>query len=111
MSAERAGAPTHGALNREQAQTVLVDYRLCVEPEVQLDEFVDLMEACVVPDPRITRIEAPDVIAQRFHEAYERLAPSFGYKTREASAVPWDDVPEQNKQLMIAVAREVMGNE
>jgi ABC-type nitrate/sulfonate/bicarbonate transport system ATPase subunit len=46
-------------------------------------------------------------VAQAFHEAYERLAPSFGYKTREASAVPWEDVPEQNKNLMIAVAAEV----
>ena len=39
-------------------------------------------------------------MARRFHEAYERLAPSFGYKTREASAVPWEDVPEQNKALI-----------
>lgn len=46
-------------------------------------------------------------IAARFHETYERLAPSFSYKTREASAKPWADVPEQNKRLMIAVAREV----
>lgn len=49
-----------------------------------------------------------EAVAQRFHEAYERLAPSFGYKTREASAVPWADVPEQNKKLMIAVAAEVL---
>jgi hypothetical protein len=49
-----------------------------------------------------------DALARRFHEAYERLAPSFGYKTREASAVPWEDVPEQNKRLMVAVAGEVL---
>lgn len=47
-------------------------------------------------------------LAQRFHEAYERLAPEFGYKTREASAVPWEDVPADNKALMVAVAGEVM---
>jgi len=47
-------------------------------------------------------------MARRFHEAYERLAPSFGYKTREASAVPWEDVPEQNKALMIAVCAEMI---
>jgi hypothetical protein len=46
-------------------------------------------------------------IAQAFHETYERLAPDFGYKTREASAVPWEDVPDANKRLMIAVASEV----
>jgi hypothetical protein len=47
-------------------------------------------------------------LAQFFHETYEHLAPSFGYKTREASAKPWAEVPEQNKNLMIAVCREVL---
>jgi hypothetical protein len=46
-------------------------------------------------------------IAQRFHEAYERLAPSFGYTTREASAGAWENVPEQNRKLMIAVCAEL----
>ena len=49
-----------------------------------------------------------DDIAQAFHEAYERLAPDFGYKTREASAKPWDDVPEDNKRLMVAVVRDLL---
>jgi hypothetical protein len=43
-----------------------------------------------------------DLLARTFHENYERLAPNYGYKTREASAVPWEDVPEQNKALMRA---------
>lgn len=47
-------------------------------------------------------------IAQEFHEMYEHLAPDFGYKTREASAKPWEDVPAQNKQLMIAVITELL---
>lgn len=51
---------------------------------------------------------APEELAQKFHETYERLAPDFGYKTREASAVPWKDVPEQNKKLMIAVCTEIL---
>lgn len=49
-----------------------------------------------------------ETVARMFHDAYERLAPSFGYKTREASAVPWDDVPEPNRSLMIAVAADVL---
>lgn len=48
-------------------------------------------------------------MARRFHEAYERLAPGFGYKTREASAVPWDDVPENNRLLMIRTVAEAVG--
>lgn len=50
----------------------------------------------------------PEQIAQAFHEAYERLAPEHGYKTREASAVPWADVPAANKSLMTAVAAELI---
>jgi hypothetical protein len=54
--------------------------------------------------------ERPDAeaLARRFHETYERLAPEYGYRTREASAVPWDDVPEANKGLMIAVCGELL---
>ena len=47
-------------------------------------------------------------VAREFHETYERLAPSHGYKTRDASAVPWSDVPENNKELMIAVVWELL---
>lgn len=54
-----------------------------------------------------TRCEAATV-AQAFHEAYEELAPQFGYKTRKASAVPWADVPEGNRALMVATAERVV---
>lgn len=47
-------------------------------------------------------------LARLFHEEYERLAPDFGYSTREASAVPWEDVPDDNKSLMLAVAANVL---
>lgn len=47
-------------------------------------------------------------IARAFHEAYERLAPAHGYSTREASAVPWDEVPEQNRELMVATVEALL---
>jgi len=47
-------------------------------------------------------------LAKFFHEQYEELAPTFAYETRKASAVAWEDVPENNKQLMIAVCARVM---
>jgi hypothetical protein len=50
----------------------------------------------------------PEEIARKFHEAYERLAPAFGYATREASRKPWADVPAQNRDLMIAVCAEIL---
>ncbi len=49
-----------------------------------------------------------EAMARQFHEAYERLAPDFNYKTRDASAVPWKDVPEDNKLLMVAVCEELL---
>jgi hypothetical protein len=50
----------------------------------------------------------PDVLAQEFHETYERLAPLHGYETRQESAKPWEDVPENNKNLMRAVCAELL---
>ncbi|GHE33436.1 hypothetical protein GCM10017673_40480 [Streptosporangium violaceochromogenes] len=47
-------------------------------------------------------------IARAFHETYERLAPEHGYATREASAVPWAEVPANNKSLMIAVVASLI---
>ena len=45
-----------------------------------------------------------------FHETYERLAPEFGYETRKETAIPWEDIPadNRNKRLMIAVSGEVL---
>ncbi len=50
-----------------------------------------------------------ELLAKKFHETYERLAPDFGYKTRESSAVKWGDVPEKNKKLMVAVTDTGIG--
>ena len=48
----------------------------------------------------------PVVLARAFHDAYERLAPSFGYVTREDTRV--FDPASPNGRLMIAVATEVL---
>jgi hypothetical protein len=50
----------------------------------------------------------PEMVAKFFHDTYEKLAPSYSYKTRKESAVAWKDVPKNNKELMIAVAKEVI---
>lgn len=60
---------------------------------------------------RYVHLEAPvtpDELARLFHETYERLAPSHNYETRRESAVNWDDVPADNKALMVATAAEVL---
>jgi hypothetical protein len=56
----------------------------------------------------ITPATTAEALAQRFHETYERLAPRFGYETRRESAVPWAEVPEQNRKLMTAVCAELL---
>ena len=48
-----------------------------------------------------------EFVAKNFHRIYEELAPHFGYKTRNASAVPLEDVPKENKALMIAVVHRL----
>lgn len=47
-------------------------------------------------------------VARAFHEAYEALAPAFGYETRKESAVPWDEVPEKNRVLMCSVVQALI---
>ena len=52
-------------------------------------------------------ISAED-LARRFHQTYERMAPQYGYETRPESRVAWDNVPEANRRLMIAVCAEIL---
>ena len=48
--------------------------------------------------------EYRETLARQFHEAYERLAPSYGYQTRaETREVPWARLPAANKELMVHV--------
>jgi hypothetical protein len=58
--------------------------------------------------PRRSPMPDAESVAKLFHESYERLAPAFGYETRETTRVPWEKVPERNKRLMIAATAEVL---
>lgn len=58
---------------------------------------------------QIKRVKISELLAREFHRAYEDLAPRFSYKTRKASAVPWNKVPENNRDLMIAVCKKLLG--
>lgn len=58
--------------------------------------------------PGLVTTADPEAVARKFHEAYEELAPSHGYETREASRVPWEDVPANNKGLMVAVVARLL---
>jgi hypothetical protein len=47
-------------------------------------------------------------IARAFHESCERQAPAHGYNAREASAVPWEQVPERDRTLMVAMVNDLL---
>ena len=46
------------------------------------------------------------LLATKFHEIYERLAPEFGYDTREDTRT--FDTTSQNGKLMVAVCTEIL---
>jgi trehalose-6-phosphatase len=50
----------------------------------------------------------PEKLAKRFHELYEQLASNHGYETRKESNKPWEEVPENNKALMIDVCEHII---
>lgn len=54
------------------------------------------------------RAMTAEEVAKAFHKTYEELAPAHGYETREASAVPWEDVPEKNRTLMVETAKALL---
>lgn len=58
-----------------------------------------------------THDEAAEALAKRFHDAYEALAPSHNWQTQERSRKPWDEVPEENRKLMVATVKRVFGME
>lgn len=54
----------------------------------------------------VLHVEFARNMAERFHEAYERLAPSFGYETRPETRA--FDPQSANGKLMIAVCQEFL---
>lgn len=75
-------------------------------------ELADLKDWRTTLRKSLSEVEgSAEELARTFHETYERLAPSFSYETRKASAVPWHLVPANNRNLMIAVAAEVLWGE
>lgn len=73
---------------------------------------VDLKLVKVIPESELElhTFFRPEALAERFHNYYEKLAPKYSYKTRDDSAVPWDDVPRDNKRLMIATCEQIAGD-
>lgn len=48
------------------------------------------------------------IIAKEFHETYELFAPAINWQTQEKSRVPWEDLPWENRSLMMVVVLELL---
>jgi hypothetical protein len=83
-------------------------YQGRVDADLFKKRLGEAMDARALSDADRAEALQLDAIARSFHDAYERLAPQFGYRTREASAKPWDDVPNDNKRLMRATVRDLL---
>jgi hypothetical protein len=55
---------------------------------------------------RLASFRKAQALAERFHEAYERLAPQFGYTTRPETRTL--DLQSNNGRLMVAVCQELL---
>jgi hypothetical protein len=55
-------------------------------------------------------MDAAERLARLFHETHERLAPTFFYATRTQTElrVPLDELPQSNRALMIATAKQIL---
>jgi chromosome segregation ATPase len=96
-------------LQAEITRLRAVNASLVVRNREMAQELADLKNWRHALQESLSEIEgSAEELARTFHETYERLAPQFHYETREASAVPWHLVPAVNRNLMIAVAAEIL---
>lgn len=47
-------------------------------------------------------------LARMFHDAYERLAPDYGWKTQTVSRKQWEELPDGLRLLMLSVCEEII---
>ena len=70
---------------------------------------------CGFSDPCPIHTKSPDNrfvaanLARKFHHYYEREAPRFNYESKYLG-VSFDDLPQENRELMIAVCSLVLAD-
>lgn len=47
-------------------------------------------------------------LARAFHDAYREHSPEFGYQIRDGADVSYEELPPQNRELMLATSRDVL---
>jgi len=91
-----------------------IDYLKCCEHAGEIEVYAHPCKATPIPlftHPSATALDVQDAenMAIKFHEAYERLAPSFGYETRTDTRAFCAE--SANGKLMIAVCAEILGDQ
>jgi hypothetical protein len=57
---------------------------------------------------RLISLLDAETLARRFHDMYEKKAPHYGCETRRESRTDWENVPINNKKLMIDVCYQLL---
>ena len=93
----------HGVIHSRAGEGVneIVTWVVLCPLHAQTAALVDRYRAVLAED-------LAQYLAVFFHLTYERLAPSFGYTTREETRVL--DLTSPNGQLMIAVCQEILAD-
>lgn len=47
-------------------------------------------------------------LARAFHDSYTRFAPALAWTEQEGTSVEWDELPENNRRLMLVVALDLL---
>lgn len=47
-------------------------------------------------------------LAKFFHDEYDKLAPRYGWRTQISTQVTFDQLPDNNRALMVAVCEQVV---
>lgn len=58
----------------------------------------------------MTQRITPECLARLFHDTYLELKPLYGWEVQPGTDVPFDELPDANRDLMIAVAQRVLEN-
>jgi hypothetical protein len=101
--------PGRPALERQPISDVLV-VRGWNNNVDEVDDFATLAQMLGKPvfllrGDQSVASESAETLARMFHEAREALAPEWGYRE---STLPWDEVPEHERNLMIATVAAVL---
>ena len=82
--------------------------KFTIDPE-EREAFLTLISACqkIVDIDGLETIPTAEELARKMHRVYEWQAKIVGWKTQDSCQVPFDNLPETNKKVMLVVAESI----